>query len=79
MGISLFQRLQRQGLTPELLDTQYRMHPQLADFPNNAFYFGRLKSAPTPDEREAPAGVATFLQRKPTYPASLPPCRMKPQ
>ena len=32
------------GLEPLLLDTQYRMHPMIAQVPSQLFYQGRLKS-----------------------------------
>lgn len=32
------------GLEPLLLDTQYRMHPFIAEVPSQLFYQGRLKS-----------------------------------
>jgi len=56
LGVSLFERLQRGGIEPFLLDTQYRMHPHISDFPSTAFYGGRLKSFPTPEDRLAPEG-----------------------
>jgi superfamily I DNA and/or RNA helicase len=34
------------------------MHPDLCAFPSEAFYGGRLRSAPTPADRPIPAGVA---------------------
>jgi senataxin len=45
---SLFVRLQKQ--CPEsvlLLDTQYRMHPEISRFPNSYFYQGRLIDGPS--------------------------------
>ncbi|EFN58210.1 hypothetical protein CHLNCDRAFT_142077 [Chlorella variabilis] len=46
LDISLFERCS-QSLQPLLLDTQYRMHPAIASFPNSTFYGGRLRSSPT--------------------------------
>jgi len=43
-GASLFNRLCRQGVRPVMLDTQYRMHPAIADFASGAFYNSLLKS-----------------------------------
>ena len=36
------------GVEPLLLDTQYRMHPLIAQVPSQLFYQGRLKSGATP-------------------------------
>ena len=41
---SLFGRLADAGCKTFLLDTQYRMHPAIADFPASKFYHGGLKS-----------------------------------
>uniref|UniRef100_A0A7S3QDL7 WW domain-containing protein n=1 Tax=Chaetoceros debilis TaxID=122233 RepID=A0A7S3QDL7_9STRA len=43
---SLFQRLEEAGHEVHLLDTQYRMHPQISQFPRNIFYGGLLKDGP---------------------------------
>ena len=40
--LSLFERLVHAGATPHLLDTQYRMHPAISEFPRGNFYDGRL-------------------------------------
>jgi senataxin len=40
---SLFQRLEEAGHEVHLLDTQYRMHPQISKFSRNIFYGGYLK------------------------------------
>ena len=45
LGVSLFERLARSGVTSYLLDTQFRSHPAIAMFPSNFFYNGRVKSA----------------------------------
>ena len=40
---SLFQRLEESGLHHvHLLDTQYRMHPEISEFPRSIFYDGNL-------------------------------------
>ncbi|KAK3926941.1 Helicase sen1 [Frankliniella fusca] len=47
LGTSLFARLQEIfPQAPQLLDTQYRMHPEILRWPNEYFYKGLLK---TPD------------------------------
>lgn len=43
---SLFQRLQRAAHKVNMLNTQYRMHPDIAKFPSKLFYEGRLENAP---------------------------------
>ena len=57
LGVSLFERLERLGLTPDLLDRQYRMHPALAEWPSKAFYGGRVSSNPTPVDRPPALGL----------------------
>ncbi|GIL49937.1 hypothetical protein Vafri_6246 [Volvox africanus] len=39
---SLFKRLQTAGYPVKILDTQYRMHPEISAFPSLEFYEGRL-------------------------------------
>lgn len=46
-------------MQPWLLDTQYRMHPGIASFPNDLFYAGNLKSGVTAKDRPAPQGEPT--------------------
>ncbi|KAF6149170.1 hypothetical protein GIB67_026026 [Kingdonia uniflora] len=41
-GRSLFERFQQVGCPSLLLSIQYRMHPQIRDFPSRYFYQGRL-------------------------------------
>ncbi|KAI5170309.1 regulator of nonsense transcripts 1 [Pancytospora epiphaga] len=41
---SLFERLLRIGVPPYLLSIQYRMHPDLCQFPSEYFYGGLLKT-----------------------------------
>ena len=48
--------MQVTGVKPYLLDTQYRMHPGIASFPNDLFYAGKLKSGITAADRPAPDG-----------------------
>lgn len=48
-----------------LLDTQYRMHPFIAEWPSAAFYGGKLKSGITAADRPIPqvppAGLSGFV------------------
>jgi len=43
---SLFQRLEEAGHEVHLLNTQYRMHPSISDFPRRIFYDGKLIDGP---------------------------------
>jgi senataxin len=51
---SLFERFQQAGCPTLLLSVQYRMHPQIRDFPSRYFYQGRLTDSESiislPDE-----------------------------
>ncbi|CAL8467911.1 g7449 [Coccomyxa elongata] len=40
---SLFKRLQSSGFPVQMLDTQYRMHPDISAFPSQEFYQGSLR------------------------------------
>ncbi|XP_058743731.1 uncharacterized protein LOC131616418 isoform X2 [Vicia villosa] len=42
---SLFERFQQAGCPTMLLSVQYRMHPQIRDFPSRYFYQGRLSDS----------------------------------
>ncbi len=42
LGRSLFERMMQLGHHPIMLEFQYRMHPDLSDWPSNEFYGGRL-------------------------------------
>ncbi|KAA8544548.1 hypothetical protein F0562_022593 [Nyssa sinensis] len=52
---SLFERFQQAGCPTMLLSVQYRMHPQIRDFPSRYFYQGRLTDSESvvnlPDEK----------------------------
>jgi len=54
---SLFERLVEMGIEPLMLNTQYRMHPAISDFPNSQFYRGRLVNGVDESERPAPNGM----------------------
>ncbi|KDN39857.1 P-loop containing nucleoside triphosphate hydrolase protein [Tilletiaria anomala UBC 951] len=46
LGISLFERLINEKAAPSvMLNEQYRMHPAIAEFPNETFYEGALLNA----------------------------------
>ena len=48
---SLFGRLVALGIRPFRLETQYRMHPALAEFPSNFFYEGSLLNGVRAEDR----------------------------
>lgn len=56
--ISLFERLytspDREDVAKVMLDTQYRMHPDLCAFSSNAFYEGKLQTAPALHQLKVP-------------------------
>merc|ERR1719313_1832529 len=54
--LSLFERLVHAGIKPHLLETQYRMHPTIAEFPAQHFYDGQLATGISPSQRPAPPG-----------------------
>jgi regulator of nonsense transcripts 1 len=47
----LFERLIECGMSPFTLEIQYRMHPELSEFPSREFYEGRLRNGVTAKER----------------------------
>lgn len=49
---SLFERLVVLGIRPFRLEVQYRMHPELSQFPSNFFYEGSLQNGVCADERK---------------------------
>lgn len=53
LSLSLFERIILNGTykTPHMLDTQYRMHPAISEFPRHRFYGGLLKDGLTPADR----------------------------
>ena len=44
------------GLQPWLLDTQYRMHPAIAEFPSQLFYKGLIQTGLSAEDRPLPPG-----------------------
>jgi DNA replication ATP-dependent helicase Dna2 len=54
LGHSMFERLKRDPAAVTLLETQYRMHPEIMHVSNRLFYDGRLKAGVTAEERIPP-------------------------
>jgi regulator of nonsense transcripts 1 len=58
LSFSVYSRLTSSGgLSPFLLDTQYRSHPKLAEFSSTAFYDGKVASGITMGDRVPPKGI----------------------
>eukprot|EP00889_Picochlorum_renovo_P002754 jgi/Picre1/29784/NNA_005166.t1 len=57
LNISLFARMQRIGLKSFLLDTQYRMHPSISEFPSMEFYGGNVSTGIHPRLRPVVEGI----------------------
>ncbi len=53
----MFERLKRDTPNVTLLETQYRMHPQIMEVSNRLFYDGRLKSGIGERDRKPPDGM----------------------
>ena len=53
---SLFERLIVQEMPYRMLDTQYRMHPAIAEFPSMRVYDGKLLTGITAEARPIPRG-----------------------
>jgi DNA replication ATP-dependent helicase Dna2 len=53
---SMFERLKRDARAVTMLETQYRMHPEIMAVSNRLFYDGRLKAGVTSQERMPPDG-----------------------
>lgn len=49
---SLFERLVVLGIRPFRLEVQYRMHPELSQFPSNFFYEGSLQNGVCAEDRK---------------------------
>ena len=47
---SLFERLVRLGFTPIRLNIQYRMHPDISEFPSQEFYEDEVRNGTTDPE-----------------------------
>merc|ERR1719394_2209380 len=58
LSLSLYSRMvDGGGVTPFLLDTQYRSNPIIAEFSSRTFYAGRLKSGVKAEDRKPPRGL----------------------
>lgn len=57
LEMSLFERVLLNGCykKPHMLDTQYRMHPQISEFPVKKFYQGELKNGVTEEQKSWPS------------------------
>jgi len=56
LTLSLFQRLVSRGLPSFFLDTQFRMHPSIAEHSAMEFYGGKLHTGVKPEHRLPPLG-----------------------
>tara|TARA_B100001750_G_scaffold242926_1_gene257198 strand:+ start:758 stop:2773 length:2016 start_codon:yes stop_codon:yes gene_type:complete len=56
LRLSMFERLIEIGLQPNMLNTQYRMHPVISEFSSARYYDNQLENGVTAEERPAPAG-----------------------
>ncbi|KAL2629456.1 hypothetical protein R1flu_014142 [Riccia fluitans] len=50
-GMSLFKRFQLAGYPVQMLNTQYRMHPQIREFPSKEFYHEALVDGPDVEQQ----------------------------
>jgi len=58
LSLSLYSRMiDGGGVTPFLLDTQFRSHPQIAEFSSRVFYQGRIKNGVEAKDRKPPRGM----------------------
>jgi DNA replication ATP-dependent helicase Dna2 len=65
LAYSMFERLKHEAEGNDadltLLDTQYRMHPQIMSVSNRLFYEGRLRSGISQDDRLPPDGAPVLM------------------
>ncbi len=64
---SLFQRLEEAGHEVHLLNTQYRMHPGISEFPRKIFYGGYLKDGPNVQDSKFGEPLFSSIQTKLPY------------
>jgi len=58
LSLSLYSRMiDGGGITPFLLDTQFRSHPLVAEFSSRFFYQGRIKNGVEAKDRKPPRGL----------------------
>ena len=57
---SLMERLRTNGVPETQLTVQYRMHPQILEFPNTHFYGGRLRTASDRETKSLPEGMLPY-------------------
>lgn len=57
---SLFERILDNNLPPYFLKIQYRMHPNIREFPSRAFYYNKLKDDDSISGRQFPAYLQFF-------------------
>ena len=63
LSLSLFERVLLNGTykTPHMLDTQYRMHPEISEFPRTKFYGGLLKDGIDANARQLEGVISSPL------------------
>lgn len=54
LSLSLFERILMNGTykNPDMLNTQYRMHPMISEFPRNTFYNKELLDGVSPEQKQ---------------------------
>lgn len=57
---SLFERFIDHGIAPYFLDEQYRMNPNIREFPSMMFYSNRLKDGESVRNRKFPVYLSNF-------------------
>ncbi|KAG5189006.1 P-loop containing nucleoside triphosphate hydrolase protein [Tribonema minus] len=68
LSVSLFDRLVQAGVSPFMLDTQYRMHPAISMFPSDCFYGGTIADGIVAADRPTLAG---FNWPRPEWPVAF--------
>lgn len=64
LGVSLFERMRAVGLQPELLDEQYRMHPDISSFSSRVFYDGRLRTSVSASARPPVQSLGVYREMR---------------